>query len=85
MNKLIDMIKGPISFNKLKKYFYIVLGLLVVLDVALSLLHLKHPAFVWDKMPGFLSLYSLVSTVLIVVISKAIGHAVLMKREDFYD
>ncbi len=85
MNKLIEIIKGPISFAKVKKFLYIFLVILVALDVLIGVMHLKHPTFAWDKIPGFLSLYSLISTVIIIVVSKAIGHAVLMKKEDFYD
>lgn len=85
MNKLIEIIQGPISFAKVKKSLYIFLALIVVLDVVIGLMHLKHATFAWDKIPGFLSLYSLISTVIIILVSKAIGHAVLMKKEDFYD
>jgi len=85
MNKLIEMIQGPISFAKVKRSLYILLAVVVALDVIIGVMHLKHATFAWDKIPGFLSLYSLVSTILIILVSKAIGHAVLMKKEDFYD
>lgn len=66
----------------LKKIFYATLGLLVGADLVI---HREHVTFWWDAIPGFSAFYGLLSTILIIVVSKAIGHAWLMKREDYYD
>lgn len=76
------IIESPETMAKIKKGFYVLLGLLVVLDF---FIHRHHPIFPWDFIPGFSAGYGLVSTILIIVVSKFIGHAVLMKKEDYYD
>lgn len=58
------------------------LGLLAVVDLALRR---AHGVFWWDALPGFHLLYGFISCVLIIVVSKAIGHWWLMRDEDYYD
>jgi len=41
--------------------------------------------FFWDDIPGFSAVYGFVSCVLIVVISKALGHYWLERSEDYYN
>ncbi len=67
---------------KLKKWLYLLLALFVVADF---FVHREHAVFPWDHIPGFSALYALVATVVIVVVAKGIGHAFLMKEEDYYD
>ena len=46
----------------------------------------RHHGFWWEYWPGFSAVYGLVSCVLIIVVSKFLGHqGGLMKGEDFYD
>jgi len=61
---------------------YAVLGLLVGADF---LVPRTHVTFFWDALPGFNAVYGLLSTLLIILVSKAIGHAWLMRREDYYE
>lgn len=85
------IIENPKEIKKVKKFFIYFGALLVVGDVTLIALYLTdtaaliHPYFPWDYVPGFSSLFGFVSTYLIIVISKGIGHAFLMKPEDYYD
>lgn len=65
-----------------KKASYLCLALVVIADF---FVHREHVIFIWDRIPGFSALYGLVSSIVIIVVSKAIGHAFLMKREDYYD
>jgi len=58
------------------------LGLTVIADFVVA--HEKK-AFFWDSIPGFWSLFGVFSTFLMIFLSKAIGHAWLMKSEDYYD
>ena len=85
------IIENPEEMKKVKKFFLYFGVLLVAGDVILIALyltdtaHLIHPYFPWDWVPGFSSLFGFVSTYLIVVISKWVGHAFLMKPENYYD
>ena len=61
------------------------LVLLVVID-AIPLLVDKHHAHTSaEKFPLFWAVFGFVACVLIIVGSKAFGHAGIMKREDYYD
>ncbi len=81
------IIENPEEMKKTKKFFLYFGIALVVIDVVIHIpsLHLVHIYFLWDWVPGFSSLYGFISTYLIIVISKWIGHAFLMKPENFYD
>ena len=59
-----------------------ILALLVILDM---LTPSKYQRFPWDDIGGFGAIYGLVSCVLIIVVSKALGYALLYRREDYYD
>lgn len=61
--------------------FYGVLGLLVVADVLVT--H-EHVLFGLAGLPGFSAVYGLISCIVIILGSKVLGHAGLMKREDYY-
>ncbi len=74
--------ENPETLRKVKKGFYITLGVLSVGDI---FVHRHHAVFFWDHIPAFMGAYGLISTILIIVISKYIGHALLMKKEDYYD
>jgi hypothetical protein len=62
--------------------FAALLALLVLADLVTPREHLLFEAEAW---PGFSALYGLVSCVLIIWVSKLLGHAGLMKPEDYYD
>ncbi|MFQ5598221.1 MAG: hypothetical protein ACE5GK_09245 [Nitrospiria bacterium] len=79
------IVENPEKFKTVKRYLFVLGVGLVVFDGILIYLHLTHPIFPWDYVPGFSALFGLVSTYVIIVISKWLGHAFLMKREDFYD
>ena len=83
--KIVNFLKSlaePAKVKKMTKAFYVILALVVVSDF---LVHREHAAFPWDHVPGFSALYGLVSSIVIILVSKAIGHAILMKKEDYYD
>lgn len=61
---------------------YIALVLVVAADFVIHRHHVEH---FWDRIPGFGAVYGLVSCVVIIIVSKYIGHAWLMKKEDYYD
>lgn len=80
--KIIDWLADEKNRGMLKKASYVTLALVFAADF---FVHRHHPAFFWDNIPGFGAVYGFVSCVLIILVSKAIGHAWLMKKEDYYD
>lgn len=68
--------------RRLKMVFYVLLVVTVVADIPI---HREHAAFVWEMIPGFSALYGFLSCVLLIVVSKTLGHQWLMKKEDYYD
>lgn len=65
-----------------KRVTLIILILLFLVDFFVPR---THAAFFWDHIPGFNALYGLIGCVLLIIISKALGHHFLMRKEDYYD
>ncbi len=65
-----------------KRLAYGALVLLIVVDFIIPR-HEIH--FFGDKIPGFWSLFGFIACVLIIIVSKWIGHMGLMKNENYYD
>ena len=59
-----------------------ILAFLVILDIVIPA---KYERFPWDGIGGFGAVYGFVSCVLIIVVSKALGYALLYRPEDYYD
>jgi uncharacterized membrane protein len=68
--------------HTLKWIMFVILVMLVVLDLVTPA---KYQRFPWDGIGGFGAVYGFVSCVLIIVVSKALGYALLYRREDYYD
>ncbi|MGO8264466.1 hypothetical protein ACC763_41325, partial [Rhizobium ruizarguesonis] len=65
------------------RLFYMVLVLIVVADF---LVFREHAEYLWDSVPGWSAVYGFVSCVMLILVSKFLGHrAGLMRREDYYD
>jgi len=45
----------------------------------------EHEGFAFEQIPVFSAIYGFVCCVLIVILSKAFGHAGIMVEEDYYD
>ena len=60
-----------------------VLALLVLLDAVL--VDKEHAHTRAEHWPGFWAAFGFVACVLIILLSKAFGHAGIMTREDYYD
>jgi len=58
---------------------------LVLLILADFIIPRHEIHFFGDKIPGFWSLFGFISCVLIIVVSKWIGHHWLVRDEDYYD
>jgi len=65
-----------------KKIAYIVLILVIITDFFIPR-HEIH--FIGDQIPGFWSLFGFVACILIILISKWIGHLGIMQDENYYN
>ena len=65
-----------------KKIAYIALILIIVTDFFIPR-HEIH--FIGDQIPGFWSLFGFVACILIILISKWIGHLGIMQDENYYN
>ncbi|MDR6665432.1 hypothetical protein [Rhizobium sp. 1399] len=66
-----------------RRLFYLALVLIVLADF---LVLREHAEYLWDSLPGWSAVYGFVSCVLLIFVSKFLGHRVgLMRREDYYD
>jgi hypothetical protein len=61
-----------------------VLALLIVIDAVPALVDKHHAHTKLEHLPGFWSIFGFAACVLIVIASKAFGHAGIMTREDYY-
>jgi purine-cytosine permease-like protein len=80
--KLVELVESRRVRKFARRVSYITLFIVVVADF---LVHRHHVSFFWDSIPGFSAFFGFVSCVLIIIISKALGRALLMKKEDYYD
>ncbi|PST20649.1 hypothetical protein C7U60_15785 [Mesorhizobium plurifarium] len=63
--------------------FYLVLVLIVLADFVVPR---EHAEYLWERLPGWSAAYGFFSCVLLIFVSKFLGHrAGLMRREDYYD
>ena len=84
------MIKRAVNFfgdgqyaRQRRRLFYLVLVLIVIADF---LVFRGHAEYIWDRLPDWSAVYGFVSCVLLIFVSKFLGHRCgLMRREDYYD
>ena len=79
--KLLDIIE-VLRTKAAKRIAYGALILLIVVDFIIPR-HEVH--FFGDNIRGFWSLFGFIACVLIIVVSKWIGHLGLMQHENYYD
>ncbi|WP_457573803.1 hypothetical protein [Desulfolithobacter sp.] len=70
------------QYRLVKVSFFCLLGLLVIGDL---LVPRHHVYFLGDEIPGFWALFGLLACVLIIVVSKWLGHAWLFRPENYYE
>ena len=66
----------------MKRIAYAILILIIVIDYFIPR-HEIH--FIGDQIPGFWSLFGFVACVMIILISKGIGHLGIMQDENYYN
>ncbi len=64
---------------------YAVLALLVVADALPWVVDKTHAHTEAEHLPGFWSVFGFAACTLIILVSKAWGHAGIMQGEDYYD
>ena len=79
--KLLDIIE-LLRTKAVKKIAYGALIILIVVDFIIPR-HEIH--FFGDKVPGCWSLFGFIACVLIIIVSKWVGHLGLMQDENYYD
>ncbi len=82
IKRVANYLGNPDNVKTLKRFLYVTLFVVFVADF---LAHREHTAFIWDKIPGWSAAYGFVSCVLLIIVSKFLGHKWLYKEEDYYD
>ncbi len=81
--RLIEYLRARLK--KVVLICFAILGLLIVVDAIPGLVHKEH-AHTWvEHIPGFWAVFGFIGCVVLILASKAFGHAGIMKREDYYD
>ena len=86
MNFLERQLEPPARLARIKRWFYAGLAVIAAAEIVLPrLFHSGEAHFSFENLPAWGSIYGLVSCMAIIVVSKLIGKAFLMRREDHYD
>lgn len=85
MSFLERLLENPRKFAVIRKLFFAALVIIVLAEIAVSLLHLGHGHFFFEELPAYGSVFGLLSCVIIIIISKVISQYWLTKKEDYYD
>ncbi|MCX7707018.1 MAG: hypothetical protein N2204_03310 [Anaerolineae bacterium] len=63
----------------------LLLALLVIVDAIPGVVNKEHAHTAVERWPGFWAVFGFLGCVLLIVVSKWLGHAGIMQREDYYD
>lgn len=91
MTLLERILTDPARLAKLKRWFYVCLGVIAAAEIVLPLMlaggHGEHGGahFSFENFPAWGSIYGFISCVVIIIVSKLIGKIFLMRREDYYE
>lgn len=72
---------NPRNVKKLLLFFYITLGVLVVVDFFID----KHPHFLWEAWPQFFAVFGFVACVCLVLVAKYVLRPLVRRGERYYD
>jgi hypothetical protein len=62
-----------------------ILALLVIVDAIPGIVGKEHAHTALERLPGFWAVFGLVGCIILILLSKAFGHAGIMQREEYYD
>jgi hypothetical protein len=83
IKRVVDFFGDAIHAKQRRRLFYLVLVLIVIADFLVAR---EHAEYIWDRLPGWSAVYGFGSCVLLIFVSKFLGHrGGLMRREDYYD
>jgi len=68
------------THSQLRKYFYISLAILLVLDLFIP----KHGHFAWENAPSFYAVYGFIACVSLIFVAKFL-RLLVKRKEDYYD
>ena len=86
MNFLARHLEDPVRLRRTKRWFNVGLAALAFCEFAVPRLFETDPAHFWfEDIPGWGSIYGLVSCVAIIVVSKLLGKLWLARPENYYD
>ena len=77
--KELNFLDSAESAKKVRKYFYIVLGVLLIID---PFIH-KHVEFPWEGAPFFYAVYGYAACVSLIFIAKGL-RLIVKRNEDYY-
>ena len=78
-------LEDPAPAQRLKRWFYAGLAVVALIEIAVGLFAHEPTHFWFEDLPVWGSIYGLISCVLIIVVSKFLGHRCLLREEDYYD
>ncbi|MDF1632752.1 hypothetical protein [Mycoplana sp. MJR14] len=80
---IVDFFGDEAQTRLRRRLFYLVLVLVVAADFVVPR---EHAEYLWERLPGWSAAYGFGSCVLLIFVSKFLGHqGGLMRREDYYD
>jgi len=83
IRSILDFFGNEAYATRRRRLFYLVLVLVVAADF---LVFREHAEVLWDRLPGWSAVYGFLSCVLLIFVSKFLGHqGGIMRREDYYD
>jgi hypothetical protein len=79
-------LEDPVRLRRMKRWFYAALAALAFSEVVVRrLFETDHAHFGFEDLPGWGSIYGLISCVAIIVASKLLGKLWLTRPESYYD
>ncbi|MHC1635176.1 MAG: hypothetical protein ACXQTS_00940 [Candidatus Methanospirareceae archaeon] len=72
----------------IRRYFrilYVCFALSILVDMLFHFLYHPRGEFLWEKIPAFYALFGFIGCIILIVVSKALGHYWLQKEEDYYE
>lgn len=83
LQRLIESARGP-RHTWVRRCLYALLALNILDNIPL-LMDKSHAHTRLEYIPAFWGAFGFVGCVLLIILSKAFGHARIMQREDYYD
>lgn len=83
IKRVVDFFGDEAYARLRRRLLYLVLVLVVAADFVVPR---EHAEYLWERLPGWSAAYGFGSCVLLIFVSKFLGHqGRLMRREDYYD